>query len=108
MIGPIYEKLSEAHPNVTFAKVDIDENGDAAEQAAIRVSSPMRSVVYVGLVGCALYYTYRSLSVSGCLSVCLRWQSVPTFMFWKDGAFAGQFSGADEATLKTCLTQIDE
>ena len=34
--GPIYEQASAAHPNIVFAKVDIDQNQDLALQADIK------------------------------------------------------------------------
>lgn len=34
-IGPFFAELSEETPSVTFGKVDIDENGDAAQMAGI-------------------------------------------------------------------------
>jgi len=36
-IKPVYEELSNKHPDVSFGKVDIDENGDAAASHDIRV-----------------------------------------------------------------------
>lgn len=33
--GPIFEKVSENHPEITFIKVDIDENPDIAAEAEI-------------------------------------------------------------------------
>ncbi|GMH50316.1 hypothetical protein TrLO_g13914 [Triparma laevis f. longispina] len=37
MIKPVYDKLSDAHPSVTFGKIDVDDNADAA--ASARISS---------------------------------------------------------------------
>lgn len=34
--GPIYEKVSDNHPEITFIKIDIDENQQIAEEAGIR------------------------------------------------------------------------
>eukprot|EP00619_Florenciella_sp_RCC1007_P001005 CAMPEP_0205923256 /NCGR_PEP_ID=MMETSP1325-20131115/15915_1 /ASSEMBLY_ACC=CAM_ASM_000708 /TAXON_ID=236786 /ORGANISM="Florenciella sp., Strain RCC1007" /LENGTH=128 /DNA_ID=CAMNT_0053291443 /DNA_START=84 /DNA_END=470 /DNA_ORIENTATION=+ len=67
-IAPIYEELSDSHPTITFAKVDIDQNQTAASKAAIK--------------------------------------SVPTFMFFKDGNFVGQFSGADHQLLEETLAKM--
>mmetsp|Transcript_104616 Transcript_104616/g.301647 ORF Transcript_104616/g.301647 Transcript_104616/m.301647 type:complete len:132 (+) Transcript_104616:384-779(+) len=67
-IAPIYEELSDSHPDITFAKVDIDQNQTAASKAAIK--------------------------------------SVPTFMFFKDGNFVGQFSGADHQLLEETLSKM--
>eukprot|EP01147_Barroeca_monosierra_P000851 gene851-4123_t len=36
MIGPVFEKLAESHPNVKCFKVDVDNNSDAAAKAQIR------------------------------------------------------------------------
>ena len=36
MIAPIYEKISIEFPELTFLKVDIDNNPDAAADAGIR------------------------------------------------------------------------
>ncbi|KAI0789461.1 thioredoxin [Abortiporus biennis] len=36
VISPIFEKLSEQFPNVTFAKVDVDEQGDISQEVGIR------------------------------------------------------------------------
>lgn len=33
--GPIYEKVSDNHPEITFIKIDIDENQQIAEEAGI-------------------------------------------------------------------------
>lgn len=35
MFGPIFEKASEQHPDITFAKVDTDAEQDLAQQAQI-------------------------------------------------------------------------
>lgn len=34
--GPIYEKVSDNHPEITFIKIDIDENQQIAQEAGIR------------------------------------------------------------------------
>ena len=34
--GPVYEKASEANPDIVFAKVDIDQNRDLATAAQIQ------------------------------------------------------------------------
>ncbi|RSX58070.1 thioredoxin [Bifidobacterium samirii] len=34
--GPVYEKASEEHPDVVFAKVDIDANQELAQAAGIQ------------------------------------------------------------------------
>lgn len=34
--GPIYEKASEANPDIVFGKVDIDQNQDLAQAAEIQ------------------------------------------------------------------------
>lgn len=34
--GPIYEKVSDNHPEITFIKIDIDENQQIAQEASIR------------------------------------------------------------------------
>lgn len=33
--GPIYEKVSDNHPEITFIKIDIDENQQIAQEASI-------------------------------------------------------------------------
>lgn len=33
--GPIYEKVSDNHPEITFIKIDIDENQQIAQEAGI-------------------------------------------------------------------------
>ena len=38
-IAPFFEKLVSKYPNVSFAKVDVDENADAAAQESV-VSMP--------------------------------------------------------------------
>lgn len=35
MIKPIYESLSEKYPNVSFGKIDIDDNQDSATKHKI-------------------------------------------------------------------------
>lgn len=56
MTAPIIDQLSEEFNNVTFYKVDVDENSDLASQYSIF--------------------------------------SIPTFVIFKDGQMAAQFSGA--------------
>ena len=34
--GPVFEKASEEHPDITFAKVDIDQNQELAAAAQIQ------------------------------------------------------------------------
>ena len=34
--GPVYEKASEANPDIVFAKVDVDQNQDLAAAADIK------------------------------------------------------------------------
>lgn len=34
--GPIYEKVSDNHPEITFIKIDIDENQQIAQEDGIR------------------------------------------------------------------------
>jgi thioredoxin 1 len=36
MLGPVFEQLSQEMPNVTFAKVNVDEEPGLAEQFSIR------------------------------------------------------------------------
>lgn len=36
MIGPIFEQLSDQHPELEFAKVDVDEADDVAQACGIR------------------------------------------------------------------------
>jgi thiol-disulfide isomerase/thioredoxin len=38
MISPIYEKLSHAHPDVGFAKIDVDDNSVAAMEFNVGLS----------------------------------------------------------------------
>lgn len=45
--GPIFEKVSENHPEIAFIKVDIDENPDIAAEAEIH-SIPTINVIKNG------------------------------------------------------------
>ena len=35
MIGPVFERLAGEHPELTFKKVDVDNNREAAQSAQI-------------------------------------------------------------------------
>ena len=47
--GPVYENASNAHPDITFAKVDIDQNQELAAAAQIQ-AVPTLMVVKGGKV----------------------------------------------------------
>ena len=36
MVAPVFEKMAEEYPNVTFVKVDVDEADDVAAKCEIR------------------------------------------------------------------------
>ena len=47
--GPVYEQASEKHPDVYFAKVDIDQNQDLASAAGVQ-AVPTLMIVKQGTV----------------------------------------------------------
>lgn len=47
--GPVYEQASEQHPDVYFAKVDIDQNQDLASAAGVQ-AVPTLMIVKQGTV----------------------------------------------------------
>ena len=96
MIAPIYKDLSTQHENLTFAKVDIDLNAAAASDASIKV----RGVESRLLIPPPIWRHRITKSYPRSLPA----QSVPTFMFFKEGAFAGQFAG-ELALLTTATTE---
>jgi len=51
MISPIYEKLSQSHPDVGFGKIDVDDNSDAAMDfnVSVVVLFPKTFIVFLNI-----------------------------------------------------------
>ena len=74
--GPVYEQASEKHPDVYFAKVDIDQNQDLASAAGVQ-AVPTLMIVKQGTVVFQQAGALRASDLDDLIARPRRWISSP-------------------------------